>query len=38
VAKKELKNGVNIGFTRAFDVGKLYNNSVGGLVRVGKAF
>jgi hypothetical protein len=37
-ANRELKNGLNFGFTGAFDVGKLYYNSVGGLVRVGKAF
>jgi hypothetical protein len=37
-ANRELKNGLNIGFTGAFDVGELYYNSVGGLVRVGKAF
>ena len=35
---KELKQGVNIGFTGAFDVGELYYNSVGVLVRVSKSF
>ena len=35
---KELKKGLNIGFTGAFDVGELYYNSVGVLVRVSKSF
>ena len=35
---KELKQGVNIGFTGAFDVGELFYNSVGVLVRVSKSF
>ena len=37
-ASRELKHGLNIGFTGAFDVGKLYYNSLGGLVRLGKRF
>jgi hypothetical protein len=37
-ASRELKNGINIGFTGAFDVGELYYNSYGVMVRVGKEF
>lgn len=35
---KELRKGLNVGFTGAFDVGELYYNSVGVMVRVGKRF
>jgi hypothetical protein len=35
---KELKNGLNIGFTGAFDVGELYYNSMGALFCVSKTF
>ena len=35
---KELKKGLNIGFTGAFDVGKLYYNSFGILFRVAQSF
>jgi hypothetical protein len=35
---KELKNGMNVGFTGAFDVGELYYDSYGILFRVGKSF
>jgi hypothetical protein len=35
---KELKQGLNIGFTGAFDVGELLYNSVGGLFSVSKIF
>jgi hypothetical protein len=37
-AGRELKNGLNIGFTGAFVVGELYYNSVGVLVRLSKSF
>jgi hypothetical protein len=37
-ANKELRKGLNLGFTGAFDVGELYYNSVGVLVRVAKSF
>ena len=37
-ANKELKKGLNFGFTGAFDVGELYYNSFGVLVRVFKSF
>ncbi len=37
-ASRELNNGLNIGFTGAVDVGELYCDSYGVLVRVGKAF
>jgi hypothetical protein len=37
-ANKELKKGLNIGFTGAFDVGGLYYDSFGVLFRVGKSF
>jgi hypothetical protein len=37
-AHKELKKGLNIEFAGAFDVGELYYDSVGILVRVGKSF
>lgn len=37
-ASRELKNGVRVGVTGAFDVGELYYNSVGLLFRVGKSF
>jgi hypothetical protein len=37
-ATRELKNGLNIGFTGAVDVGELYYNSVGVLFRVSKSF
>jgi hypothetical protein len=37
-ANRELKNRLYIGFNGAFDVGELYYNSFGLLVRVGKAF
>jgi hypothetical protein len=37
-ASKELKNGLNVGFTGAFDVGGLYYNSVGVLFNVSKSF
>jgi hypothetical protein len=37
-ARKELKNGLNIGFTGAFDVGELYYDSYGILVKVAKSF
>jgi hypothetical protein len=37
-ANKELKNGLNFGFTGAFDVGGLYYNSLGVLVRLSKSF
>ena len=35
---KELKQGVNIGFTGAFDVGELYYNSKGVLIKLFKSF
>lgn len=35
---RELKRGVRIGFTGAFDVGELYYNSMGILFRVAKSF
>ncbi len=35
---KELKQGVNIGFTGAFDLGELYYNSSGLLLNVSKSF
>ncbi len=35
-ATRELKNGLNLGFTGAFDVGELYYDSYGVLVRVRK--
>jgi hypothetical protein len=37
-ANKELENGLNIGFTGAFDVGGLYYDSFGILVKVAKSF
>jgi hypothetical protein len=37
-ANRDLKNGLNIGFTGAVDSGQLYYNSFGLLVRVGKTF
>jgi hypothetical protein len=37
-AGRELKRGVRVGVTGAFDVGVLYYNSVGVMVRVGKSF
>jgi hypothetical protein len=37
-ANKELKNGMYLGFTGAFDLGKLYYNSFGVIVKVGKSF
>jgi hypothetical protein len=37
-AGRELKHGMKVGVTGAFDVGELYYNSVGVLVRVGKSF
>jgi hypothetical protein len=37
-ASRNLKNGLNIGFTGAFDVGELYYDSFGAMVRVGKSF
>jgi len=37
-ANKELKNGLNFGFTGAFDAGELYYNSVGVLFRISKSF
>jgi hypothetical protein len=37
-AGRELKSGVRVGVTGAFDVGELYYNSVGVMVRVGKSF
>jgi hypothetical protein len=35
---KELKNGLNIGFTGAFDAGELYYNSMAAMFSVGKKF
>jgi hypothetical protein len=37
-ANKELKKGLNFGFTGAFDAGELYYNSVGFLIRLTKSF
>lgn len=37
-ANKELKKGLNFGFTGAFDVGELYYNSFGLLLRLSKSF
>jgi len=37
-ANKELRNGLNFGFTGAFDAGELYYNSVGLLFRISKSF
>jgi len=37
-ANKDLKKGLNIGFTGAFDVGELYYNSFGMLFNVSKSF
>ena len=37
-ANKELKKGLNVGFTGAFDVGELYYNSFGVLFRLFKSF
>ena len=37
-ANKELKKGLDLGFSSAFDVGELYYNSFGFIARVGKAF
>jgi hypothetical protein len=37
-AGRELKNGLRVGLTGALDVGELYYNSVGVMVRVGKTF
>ena len=37
-ANKELKNGLNFGFTGAFDIGELYYNSSGFLLRLSKSF
>jgi hypothetical protein len=37
-AGRELKNGVRLGVTGAFDVGELYYNSFGALFRVSKSF
>jgi hypothetical protein len=37
-ANRELKNGLNIGFIGAFDVGELYYDAYGVLLRVAKAF
>ena len=37
-ANRELRNGLNFGLTGAFDVGELYYNSFGGLVRLSKSF
>ncbi len=37
-ASRELKNGLNLGFTAAFDVGELYYDGYGVLVRVRKEF
>lgn len=36
--KRQLKNGINIGYVAAFDLGDLYYNSFGGLVKVSKSF
>jgi hypothetical protein len=35
---RELKNGLNFGFTGAFDIGELYYNSFGLLFRLSKSF
>ena len=37
-ANKELKNGLNFGFTCAFDAGELYYDSFGLLLRLSKSF
>jgi hypothetical protein len=37
-AGRELKNGLRVGVTGAFDVGELYYNSFGALFRVAKSF
>ena len=37
-ANKELKNGLNFGFTGAFDIGDLYYDSFGLLLRLSKSF
>ena len=37
-ANKELKKGLNVGFTGAVDVGELFYDAYGVLVRVSKSF
>ena len=37
-ANKELKKGLNVGFTGAVDVGELFYEAYGVLVRVAKSF